>query len=150
MEAAMKSKSPVSVLFFAAALALPVIASAQLSSVSVITPKSASTTSKAYNDSRLVVITTPLASGHLQSVSFLPPVGPMTQAQAARWIDLARDDLLARGIDKPTALQIAIVLLGGTLTTPDGDLRVPGLLPKAQRRDTRPNQMQVVYNGPYV
>ena len=139
----MNNKSSIFALLLAAALAAPAMAWAQLSTVSVDTPK-------ASNNSRLVVITTPLASGHLQSVSFEPPAGPMTRAEAARWIDLARDDLLTRGIDKPTALQIAIVLLGGTLTTPDGDLRVPGLLPKAQRRDTRPNQMQVVYNGPYV
>ena len=54
-------------------------------------------------------------------------------------------------IDKPTALQIAVVLLGGQLTTPEGEVRVPGLLPKAQqRKDKRPYELQVVYNGPYV
>ena len=147
----MKNRTFISALLVAAAFALPGVASAQLSSVSVSTPKAVSSTPKAANNSRLVVITTPLASGHLQSVSFVPPAGPMTEMQAARWIDLARDDLLARGIDKPTALQIAVVLLGGQLTTPEGEVRVPGLLPKAQqRKDKRPYELQVVYNGPYV
>jgi hypothetical protein len=145
----MKKTNAIPALMLAAALALPTFAWAQSSNVSVVTPK-AGTPIKAASDSRLIVITTPLASGHLQSVSFVPPSGPMTQAQATRWIDLARDELMARGIDKPTALQIAAVLLGGKLTTPSGDVQVPGLLPKAQRKGARPSDMQVVYNGPYV
>jgi hypothetical protein len=135
------------VLLLAAALTAPAAAWAQTH----FTPVTTQTLMSGLNSGRPVVITTPLAGGYLQTVSFVAPSGPMPQAKAARMIELAQKDLAARGIEKPTALQIAVTLLGGTLPTPYGDVQVPGLLPKAAtRKGVRPSHLQVTYNGPYV
>ena len=148
----MKNRIPASLLFIAA-LALPALAAAQL------TPVTQQTLINGLNTGRPVTITTPLASGYLQTVSFVPSSGPMPQAQAAQYIKRAERDLAARGIAKPTALQIAVTLMGGTLATPDGDVQVPGLLPKTadkakgkvKGKAVRGNEnLQVFYNGPYV
>jgi hypothetical protein len=139
-EIVMKNRSVVSAVLFAAALALPAVAWAQFVSVSM----------PALSIGRPLVITTPLASGHLQTVSFVPPAGPISLAAATRMIERAQADLAVRGIDRPTALQIAITLLGGVLPTPDGDLPVPGLLPKGPGKAQQPSRLQVFYNGPYV
>ena len=142
----MKNRTSLRILL-AAALALPAAAWAQTHFTSVTTQ----TLMSGLNSGRSMVIATPLASGYLQTVSFVAPSGPMPQAKAARMIELAQKDLSARGIDKPTALQIAVTLLGGTLSLPDGDVQVPGLLPKpASRNSVRPSRLQVTYNGPYV
>jgi hypothetical protein len=139
----MKTKSTVSLLF-AAALALPVLAWAQM------TPVTTQTLVNGLHSGRPVIITTPLANGYQQTVSFVAPTGPMAQSRANRMIDLAQQDLAARGIEQPTALQIAVTLLGGTLPTPNGDVQVPGLLPKSAGKAPRPSHLQVFYTGPYV
>ena len=142
----MKNRTSI-VLLLAAALTAPAAAWAQTH----FTPVTTQTLMSGLNSGRPVVITTPLAGGYLQTVSFVAPSGPMPQAKAARMIELAQKDLAARGIEKPTALQIAVTLLGGTLPTPYGDVQVPGLLPKAAtRKGVRPSHLQVTYNGPYV
>ena len=142
----MKNRTSIRILL-AAALALPVAAWAQVHFTAVTTQ----TLMNGLNSGRPVVITTPLASGYLQTVSFVAPSGPMPQAKAARLIELAQKDLAARGVEKPTALQIAVTLIGGTLPTPSGDVQVPGLLPKpASKKAVRPSHLQVTYNGPYV
>ena len=134
----MKNKSVVASMLFTAALLLPTVAWAQF--VSVSTP--------ALSIGRPVVISTPLASGHLQTVSFMPASGPLTEAAATRVIERAQSDLALRGIQRPTALQIAITLLGGVLPTPNGDVQMPGLLPKA--RGKAQAEIQVQYTGPFV
>jgi hypothetical protein len=148
----MKNRTAISLLFVAG-LALPLLAAAQL------TPVTQQTLINGLNTGKPVTITTPLASGYLQTVSFVPSSGPMPQAQAAQYIQRAQRDLAARGIDKPTALQIAVTLMGGTLATPDGEVQVPGLLPKSadkakgkvKGKSVRGNEnLQVFYNGPYV
>ena len=142
----MKNRTSIRLLV-AAALALPAAAWAQVHFTAVTTQ----TLMNGLNSGRPVVITTPLASGYLQTVSFVAPTGPMPQAKAAQMIQLAQKDLAKRGIEKPTALQIAVTLLGGTLPTPDGDVQVPGLLPKpASKKSGRPSHLYVTYNGPYV
>ena len=142
----MKNRTSLQVLL-AAALALPAAAWAQTHFTSVTTQ----TLMNGLNSGRPVVITTPLASGYLQTVSFVAPSGPMPQAKAAQLIQLAQKDLAKRGIETPTALQIAVTLLGGTLPMPNGDVQVPGLLPKpASKKAGRPSLLQVTYNGPYV
>jgi hypothetical protein len=130
----------------AAALALPAAAWAQAR----FTPVIKRALMDGLNSGRPMVIATPLASGYLQTVRFVAPSGPMPQAKAARMIDLAQKDLTARGIDKPTALQIAVTLLGGTLAMPNGVVEVPGLLPKPAKKSVRPSLLLVTYNGPYV
>lgn len=142
----MKNRTALRVLL-TAALALPAAAWAQTH----FTPVTTQTLMKGLNSGRPVVIATPLAGGYVQTVRFVAPSGPMPQAQAARMIQLAQKDLAARGIDKPTALQIAVTLIGGTLPMPVGDIQVPGLLPKpASKKSVRPSLLQVTYNGPYV
>jgi hypothetical protein len=136
----MKRTIPVANLLLAAALLLPAAASAQF--VSVTTP--------ALSIGKPVVITTPLASGHLQTVSFVPPSGPISEAAATRMIERAQSDLAQRGIARPTALQIAITLLGGVLPTPQGDVQMPGLLPKTRGKPPAASRLQVYYAGPYV
>ena len=148
----MKNRTAAAILLVAG-LALPALASAQFTQVNT------QNLMNGLNSGRPVTITTPLASGYLQTVSFVPSSGPMPQAQASQLIQRAQRDLSARGIDKPTALQIAVTLIGGTLSTPDGDVQVPGLLPKtgdkakgkAKLKAVRGNEnLQVFYNGPYV
>ena len=150
----MKTRTLASLLFVAG-LALPGLAAAQM------TPVTQQTLITGLNTGRPVTITTPLASGYLQTVSFVPSTGPMPQAQATQLIQRAERDLAARGINKPTALQIAVTLVGGTLETPDGNVQVPGLLPqttdkskgKAKIKKVNGNgneKLQVFYNGPYV
>ena len=150
----MKTRTLASLLFVAG-VALPGLAAAQM------TPVTQQTLVDGLNTGRPVTITTPLASGYLQTVSFIPSSGPMPQAQATQLIQRAERDLAARGINKPTALQIAVTLVGGTLETPDGNVQVPGLLPKtaskakgkAKIKKVNGNgneQLQVFYNGPYV
>jgi hypothetical protein len=134
----MKTRSAVTAFLFTAALALPALSWAQF--VSVSTP--------ALSIGKPLVITTPLASGHLQTVSFVPPSGPMSQASASRMIERAQADLATRGIHRPTALQIAVTLLGGALPTLNGEVQVPGLLPKGKA--PHDHRLQVFYNGPYV
>ena len=134
----MKNGSPMRSMILAAALLLPTVAWAQF--VSVSTP--------ALSIGRPVVISTPLASGHLQTVSFVPSSGPLSQAAATRAIERAQTELALRGIHRPTALQIGITLLGGVLPTPQGDVQVPGILPKA--RGKAQAEMQVQYTGPFV
>ena len=142
----MKNRTSIALLL-AAALAAPAAAWAQTH----FTPVTTQTLMNGLNSGRPVVITTPLAGGYLQTVSFVAPSGPMPHAKAARMIELAQKDLAARGIEKPTALQIAVTLLGGTLPTPYGDVQVPGLLPKpASKKSGRPSHLYVTYNGPYV
>ena len=114
------------------ALALPAAAWAQ----GHFTPVTTQTLMSGLNSGRPMVITTPLASGYLQTVSFVAPSGPMPQAKAAQLIQLAQKDLAKRGIETPTALQIAVTLLGARCPRPTGDFHVPGLRPRllAQRR----------------
>ena len=141
----MKNRTAVSFLFVAG-LALPAVASAQFTSVTT------QNLMNGLNSGRPVVITTPLASGYMQTVSFVPTSGPMPQDKAAQLVKKAQRDLAERGIAKPTALQIAVTLIGGTLPTPDGDVQVPGLLPKTpgKGKNSRVEKLQVFYNGPYV
>jgi hypothetical protein len=77
-----------------------------------------------------VTITTTDAGGNLQIVTFTPQ-GTLTPTDAARVIENARNTLITRGVAAPNAQQIAVALVGGSLTTPTGTAPVTGAIPGA-------------------
>jgi hypothetical protein len=77
-----------------------------------------------------VTITTTDSSGNLQIVTFTPQ-GTLSATDAARVIENARNTLITRGVATPTAQQIAVALVGGSLTTPAGTSTVAGAIPGA-------------------
>lgn len=74
-----------------------------------------------------VTLTTPVAPGVMQIVSFTPS-GTMTPAQIAQTLETARQVAIANGIAAPTAQQLAVILNGGTLPTAVGATVVNGLV----------------------
>jgi hypothetical protein len=74
-----------------------------------------------------VTLTTLSADGFVQIVTFLPGT-TMSALDAARNLESTRQALIARGVATPTAQQLAIALVGGTLTTPSGSTPVAGVL----------------------
>jgi hypothetical protein len=76
-----------------------------------------------------ITLATTDASGLTQIVTFTPPATALTPADAARVLENARSSLIARGVATPTAQQIAVSLVGGTLTTPGGTASVTGTIP---------------------
>lgn len=74
-----------------------------------------------------VTLTTPLAAGLTQVVSFTP-VGTMTAAQIAQTLESARQVAIANGIATPTAQQLGAILGGGALPTASGTTTVNGLI----------------------
>lgn len=63
-----------------------------------------------------VTLTTLGADGVMQLVTFLPG-GTMSAAEAARFIETARQNLISRGVTTPNAQQLAEALLGGDAST---------------------------------
>lgn len=74
-----------------------------------------------------VTLTTVSADAGVQIVTFLPATA-RTAADAARSLEAARQSLISRGIALPSAQQLAIALLGGTLPTPAGSIPVTGVV----------------------
>ena len=74
-----------------------------------------------------VTLITPLTTGMLQVTSFRMPVR-MAAADAAAYVDRARQELSRLGVAQPSAEQIARMLAGGPLEVPAGRFTVPGLL----------------------
>lgn len=75
-----------------------------------------------------VTLTTLGADGTMQIVTFLPGLA-MSAADAARTLETARQSLIARGIATPNAQQLAVALMGGTLTNGSGTSgALPGIL----------------------
>lgn len=74
-----------------------------------------------------VTLTTPLAAGLTQVVSFTP-VGTMTAGQIAQTLESARQVAIANGIATPTAQQLGAILGGGALPTAAGTTTVNGLI----------------------
>jgi hypothetical protein len=70
---------------------------------------------------------TPLTTGMLQVTSFRSPVR-LQAADAAAYVDRARQQLALLGVTQPSAEQIARVLAGGPIDTPGGRFMLPGLL----------------------
>lgn len=67
------------------------------------------------------------ADGIMQIVTFAPGT-TMSAAEAARTLETARQALIARGVAVPNAQQLAIALMGGTLTNGATSVALPGIL----------------------
>ena len=74
-----------------------------------------------------VTLTTPIAAGATQIVSFTPS-GTLTPSQIAQTLATAQQTAIANGIANPTALQLAVLLNGGTLATATGTTAVNALI----------------------
>ena len=74
-----------------------------------------------------VTLTTPVAPGITQIVSFTPG-GTLTPTQIAQTLETARQAAIANGIAAPTAQQLSILLNGGALPTATGTTAVNGLI----------------------
>src|SRR5262245_12640869 len=85
-----------------------------------------------------VTLVTPGPDGVLQIVTFTPPSA--LGSDTARALEQARTLLISRGITQPSAQQIAVALMGGTLVTSTGPLQVQGILTGSiDRKSTRLN-----------
>lgn len=76
-----------------------------------------------------VTLVTLTPEGFTQTVTFTPAAGGMTPVDIARTLELARQNLIARGIPRPTAQQLGVALAGGSLPTALGALPIVGLIP---------------------
>ena len=74
-----------------------------------------------------VTLTTPVAPGITQIVSFTPG-GTLTPTQIAQTLETARQVAIANGIATPTAQQLSILLNGGALPTATGTTAINGLI----------------------
>jgi hypothetical protein len=74
-----------------------------------------------------VTLTTIGADGTMQIVTFLPGQ-TMSVADAARILETARQNLIARGIATPTGQQVAAALVGGTVSNGMTSATLPGIL----------------------
>ena len=62
------------------------------------------------------------------SVDFVPPTRPMGYGNVTRALDLASRQLAAAGITNPTPEQLRAAMMGGTISTPKGDVTLQGVL----------------------
>ena len=62
------------------------------------------------------------------SVDFLPPTRPMGYGNVTRALDLARRQLSAAGITNPTPEQLRAAMIGGKVSTANGNVTVQGVL----------------------
>jgi hypothetical protein len=82
-----------------------------------------------------VTLVTLTPEGLTQTVTFTPSTG-MTPLAIARTLEIARQNLIARGIARPTAQQLGVALAGGILPTAAGALLITGLIPLAASTST--------------
>lgn len=74
-----------------------------------------------------VTLTTLSPDGLVQIVTFMPGA-TLTPLDAARQLEAARQNLIVRGVATPTAQQLAVALMGGSLTTTAGTAPLTGVL----------------------
>src|SRR5438105_4260950 len=85
-----------------------------------------------------VTLTTIGADGFIQIVTFVPG-SVLSPLDTARNLETARQNLIARGVAVPTAQQLAISLMGGTLVSaPGSSVAVQGVLQTALLTSTSP------------
>lgn len=63
-----------------------------------------------------------------ENVTFRPVGGPRTPGEVASLLENARQLLIARGIGNPTAQQIGVALVGGTLSVRSANILLQGLV----------------------
>ena len=69
-----------------------------------------------------------LVGGDGEALSFTPPTRPMGYGNITHALDLSSRQLAALGITDPTAEEIRAAMLGGTVTTPQGEVTLQGVL----------------------
>jgi hypothetical protein len=74
-----------------------------------------------------VALLTPLPDGTLEVTSFAAP-GQRTAAEAAMLIERARINLQNLGVERPSGLQLATALAGGTIIVPNGSTQISSVL----------------------
>jgi hypothetical protein len=74
-----------------------------------------------------VTLATVAADGSLQIVTFTPPTA-LSTVDAARLLETARQNLIARGVAAPSGAQLAAALMGGTIPTLSGTSALTGVL----------------------
>lgn len=62
------------------------------------------------------------------SVDFVPSTRPMGYGNITRALDLASRQLAAAGVTSPTPEQVRASMIGGTISTPSGDVTLQGVL----------------------
>lgn len=62
------------------------------------------------------------------SVTFTPPTRPMGYGNVRHALDLASHELSRAGITRPTPQQIEAAMMGGTISSPRGNIELPGVL----------------------
>lgn len=77
-----------------------------------------------------VRLTTTGSDGTRETATF-QAAQPLPPLEAARLLEAARQSLIMRGVGSPSAQQIAVVLMGGTLVTASGKFDVPALVQAA-------------------
>lgn len=74
-----------------------------------------------------VTLVSAAPGGPTQTVTFTP-AGSLSPVEVARTLEAARQNLITRGIAAPSAEQIGVSLVGGSLPTPVGATSVAGVL----------------------
>jgi hypothetical protein len=85
-----------------------------------------------------VTLVTVGADGFTQTVTFTPAAA-LSNSDIARTLEIARQQLIARGVATPTAEQIGVTLAGGNLPTASGSIQVSGLMPTLTPGGLRPS-----------
>lgn len=80
--------------------------------------------------SQPITLTTTAADGSREMATFTAAQA-LSPADTARLLEAARQRLIAQGVGHPSAAQIGVALMGGTLITPSGMLTVPAMLAAA-------------------
>lgn len=68
------------------------------------------------------------------TVAFVPPTKPMGYGSVTHALNLANRQLMLAGVTQPTPEQIAAAMMGGTVTTPDGEVELQGVLQLRSQR----------------
>jgi hypothetical protein len=79
---------------------------------------------------KTIMLSSITSDGTREEIIFTP-ARPMPAAEAARRLESAREALLARGIASSSTRDIAAILMGGTLHTPNGAMRVAPMIAAA-------------------
>lgn len=67
-------------------------------------------------------------NGSAEVARFTPPTRPMGYGNVTRALELASRQLAAAGITEPTPQEIQAAMMGGTVSGPEGNVMLPGVL----------------------
>lgn len=77
-----------------------------------------------------ITLTTTSADGSVEIATFRA-AGALSPADTARLLEAARQRLIGQGVAHPSAAQIGVALMGGTLVTPSGTVSLPSMVASA-------------------